>query len=112
MRTGVRGGGGPCGRPQAGAFLYCFSNPHGVGVKCPDDEINEQRILTAPAITLSDHRTVYDAKCGRPHWERGWSNADTYGQGGIKMGHFLRTSFMHDPKGEGAGQMRTGEEGV
>ena len=32
----------------------------------PDDEINEQRILTATAITLSDHRAVYDAKCGRP----------------------------------------------
>ena len=37
----------------------------GVGVKCLDDEINEQRILRAPAITLSDHRAVYDAKCGR-----------------------------------------------
>ena len=34
---------------------YMIINPHGVGVKCPDDEINEQRILTAPAITLSDH---------------------------------------------------------
>ena len=50
-------------------------------VKCPDDEINEQRILSAPAITLSDHRAVYDAKCGRPQragW--GWSTADTCGQ--------------------------------
>src|SRR6218665_734674 len=37
----------------------------GIRVKCPDD-INERRILTAPAITLSDHRAVYDAKCGRP----------------------------------------------
>ena len=81
----------------------------GLGVKCPDDN-NEQRILTAPAITLSDHRAVYDAKCGRP--ERGeegssnadrgrgsWSNADTCGQGegGMKRGHFLRTSFMDVP---------------
>src|SRR6218665_4030214 len=41
-------------------------NPPGVGVKCPDDEINEQRPLRAPAITLSGHRAVYDAKCGRP----------------------------------------------
>ena len=40
-------------------------NPHGVGVKCPDD-INEQRILTAPAITLLNQRAVYYAKCGRP----------------------------------------------
>src|SRR6218665_782704 len=28
--------------------------PHGVGVKCPDEH-KEQLILTAPAITLSDH---------------------------------------------------------
>src|SRR6218665_3038755 len=29
----------------------------------------------------------------------GWSNADTCGQGGggMKRGHFLRTSFMDDP---------------
>src|SRR6218665_2369815 len=46
-------------------------NPPGVGVKCPDDEINEQRTLRAPAITLSDHRAVYDAKCGRPQREEG-----------------------------------------
>jgi len=63
----------------------------------PDDEVNEQRILKAPAITLSDHRAVYDAKCGRPQ-----------GEGLIKCGHlriraggtkgvFLRTSFMDDP---------------
>ena len=68
-------------------------------VKCPDD-INEQRILTAPAITLSDHRAVYDAKSGRPQMVGGgWSNADTCGQGegGMKTGHFLRTSFMDDP---------------
>jgi len=36
-----------------------------VGVKCPDDEINAQRTLRAPSITLSDHRAVNDAKCGR-----------------------------------------------
>ena len=73
---------------------------HGVGVKCPDD-INEQRSLTAPAITLSDHRAVYDAKCGRPQREGEgvWSNADTCGQGGrgFEKGSFLWTSFMDDP---------------
>jgi len=42
-------------------------SPHGVRVKCS----NEQRILRAPAITLSVHRVVYDAKCGRPQRE-GW----------------------------------------
>src|SRR6218665_1398256 len=36
-------------------------SPHGREVKCPDDETNEQCILRAPAITLSDHRAVYDA---------------------------------------------------
>ena len=31
--------------------------------------------MRAPvSITLSDHRAVYDAKCGRP--QGGWSNAD------------------------------------
>ena len=71
-----------------------MDGPYGVGVKCPDDEVNEQRILTAPAIMLSDHRTVYDAKCGHPQWgEGGWSNADR----GYKNGSFLRTSFMDDP---------------
>src|SRR6218665_2333293 len=55
-------------------------SPHGVGVKCPDDETNEQRILRALAITLSDHRTVYDAKCRRSQ----------RGRGLIKCGH-LRT---------------------
>ena len=44
-------------------------NPPGVGVKCPDDEINEQRTLRV--ITLSDHRAVYDDKCGRPQKGRG-----------------------------------------
>ena len=61
-------------------------NQHGVGVKCPDDEINEQRSLTTPAITLSDHRTVYDAKCGRPQWGRGVVKC---GQGGYKNGSFF-----------------------
>ena len=46
-------------------------SPHGVGVKCPDDDINKQHILRAPAITLSGHRAVYDAKCGRPQRGRG-----------------------------------------
>ena|SRR6218665_415446 len=33
---------------------------------CCDDEINEQRILRAPAIiTLSDHAAVCNARCGR-----------------------------------------------
>jgi len=41
-------------------------SPPEVGVKFRDDEINEQRILRAPAIAPSDHRAVYDAKCGRP----------------------------------------------
>ena len=41
-------------------------SPPGVGVKCDDDETNEQRILRAPAIALADHRAVYDAKCGHP----------------------------------------------
>ena len=58
-----------------------------VGVKCNDD-ISEQRILTAPAITLSDNRAVYDAKCGRPQRaDGGWSNADRHLRtegGGIK----------------------------
>src|SRR6218665_3437762 len=57
--------------------------------------INEQRILTAPAITLSDHnRAVYDAKCGclrRRGW--GWSNADTCGHGG---GGYEKGSFFAD----------------
>jgi len=41
-------------------------SPHGVGVKYPNYETNEQCILRAPAITLSDHKAVYDAKRGRP----------------------------------------------
>ena len=45
--------------------------------KMPWDEINGQRILTAQAIRLSDHRAAYDAKCGRPQrGGGGWSNAD------------------------------------
>src|SRR6218665_1128498 len=31
--------------------------------------INEQRILRAPAIMLSDNRAVYDVKCARPQGE-------------------------------------------
>src|SRR6218665_2501357 len=58
-----------------------YQHPPGVGVKCPDDEINEQRTLKAPAITLSDHRAVYDAKCRGPQ-RRGGDNADTCGQWG------------------------------
>src|SRR6218665_305504 len=77
--------------------LSTYQPTWGRSKKCPDDEINEQRILTAPAITLSDHRAVYDAKCGHPQRGRGWSNADTCGQGCMKRGHFLRTSFMDDP---------------
>jgi len=46
----------------------------------PRYETNEQHILRAPAITLSDHTAVYDAKCGRPQRRRGL----------IKFGH-LRT---------------------
>ena len=60
-------------------------NPHQVGVKCPDD-INEQGILTAPAITLSDHRAVYDAKYERP-------------QGGLVKCEHLRTGGMGYEKG-------------
>jgi len=52
--------------------------------------------LTTPAITLSDHRTVYDAKCGRPQWGvRGLvkcGHLRTAGRGGMKMGYFLRTT--------------------
>src|SRR6218665_3119635 len=60
-------------------------------------EINEQHILRAPAITLSDHRAVYDAKCGRTQGgERGVGQMRT-GEGGRKRGHFLQTSFMDDP---------------
>ena len=59
--------------------------PHGVGVKCPDD-INEHRILTAPATTLSDHRAVYDAKCGRP--QRGFGQMRTGGMGYEKGSFF------------------------
>src|SRR6218665_2518562 len=44
-------------------------SPPEVGVKCPDDEISEQHILRAPAITFSDHRAVHYAKCGRPQGE-------------------------------------------
>ena len=51
--------------------LSTYQPTWGRSKKCPDDEINEQRILTAPAITLSDHRAVYDAKCGRPQREGG-----------------------------------------
>jgi len=29
-----------------------YISPHGVGVKCPNDEIKAQRILRAPVITL------------------------------------------------------------
>src|SRR6218665_1585496 len=66
-------------------LVTLHTSPHRVGVKCPDDETNEQRILRATAITLSDHRAVYDAKCGLRK-----------GDGGlIKFGH-LRT-------GEGVG---------
>jgi len=36
--------------------------------------------LIEPAITLSDHKAMYDAKCGRPQVGRGWSTADTRGQ--------------------------------
>ena len=73
-----------------------------VGVKCPDDETNEQHILRAPAITPSDHRAVYEAKCGRPH--RGGVDqmrtpADR-GEGIRKRGHFLRTSFMDKPQSQ------------
>ena len=40
---------------------------------------------------------VYDAKFGRPQMGGGgWSNADTCWAGGMKRGHFLRTSFMDD----------------
>jgi len=47
-------------------LVTLHTSPHRVGVKCPDDETNEQRVLRASAVTLSDHRAVYDAKCGRP----------------------------------------------
>ena len=149
MLTGG-GGKGPCERPQAGTFLYCFSmlcrhslchmmpikvqivihliqfapqsiiwagtirptynllsgwgfklhdphiNPHGVRVKCPDD-VNEQRILTAPAIMLSDHRAVYDAKCGRPQSGVGQMRTPADRGRDLWKGSFLRTSFMDDP---------------
>ena len=72
-------------------------SPHGVGVKCLDDETNEQRILRAPAITLSDLRAVYDAKCGHP--QRGDDQMQTPADRGRgrKRRLFLRTSFMDDP---------------
>jgi len=49
---------------------------------------------------LSDHRAVYDAKCGRP--QRGDEELIKCGHlwtggGGIKRGHFLRMSFLDDP---------------
>ena len=74
-------------------MTHISTHMDGVGVKCLDDEINEQRILTAPAITLSDHRAVYDAKCGRP--QRG-------GVGKMRtpadMGRgYEKGSFMDDP---------------
>src|SRR6218665_2227520 len=78
--------------------IHCI-NPPGVGVKCPYEEINEQRILRAPAITLSDHRAVYDAKCGRPlgglvgQMRTAADREEGVGKGVI----FLRTSFMDDP---------------
>src|SRR6218665_3175308 len=61
---------------------------------CPDD-INKHCILTAPAITLSDHRAVYDTKCRRPQGGGVgvWSNADTCGQGG---GGYKKGSFFAD----------------
>ena len=55
--------------------------------------------MTAPAITLSDHRAVYDAKCGRPQSEKGVGQMRTPAdrrEGSMKRGHFLRTSFMDD----------------
>src|SRR6218665_4069943 len=45
-------------------------------MECRDD-INEQRILTAPAIMLSDHRAVYDAKCGRRQRGEGFGQIRT-----------------------------------
>jgi len=67
-----------------------------------------QRILTAPAITLSDHRAVYDAKCGRPQRGRGVGQMRTPAdRGGMKRGNFLRTSFMDDPQGPGQGPENT-----
>ena len=58
-----------------------------VGVKCLDDEINEWRILRASAITLSDYRAVYDAKCGRPQGEWGLVKCGQ-GEGGRKRDLF------------------------
>src|SRR6218665_1688762 len=66
-------------------------SPHGVGVKCPDDETNEQRILRASAITLSDHRAVYDAKCRRSQRGRGLikcGHRRTWGEGEEKGSFF------------------------
>jgi len=71
-------------------------NPHGVGVKFPDD-INEQRILTAPAITLLDHRAVYDAKCGRPQRGRGVGQMRTPAERGYKRGHFCGRPLWTTP---------------
>ena len=80
-----------CGRP--------------LGVKFPDDETNEQRILRAPAIiTQSDHLAVYDAKCGRPQRGEGADQMRTGGGRGV----FLWTSFMDDPFRTGVGRESRG----
>ena len=55
--------------------------------------------MRAPAITLSDHRAVYDAKGGRQQEEgRGWKNADTCGQGkGVGIGVFFADVLSGQP---------------
>ena len=56
--------------------------------------IHEQCILRAPAIALSDHRAVYDAKCGRPPRGRGVGQMRT---GGMKRGHFCGCPLWTTP---------------
>jgi len=73
-------------------------SPPGVGVKCGDDETNEQRILRAPAIALADHRAVYDAKCGHPQGVKLLKCGHLRtGGGGRKTGRFCRCPLWTIP---------------
>jgi len=58
-----------------------------------DDEIDEQRIFRAPAITLPDHREAYNAQCGGLQAGEGKPHVDK-SRHGIGKRVFFRTSFM------------------
>jgi len=67
---------------------------------CYDDEINEQHILRAQAITLPDHTAVSNARCGCPHLalrKAGVSYMRTKWTGELKSRYILQTTLMDDP---------------